>query len=121
MKRRAEAIDLGSTAVEGRLPGLLTASRSIKETSMSIAVQPWGVKRLAPYPNTVRYPFTRAEIDPETQTTRYFDAAGRAVDMSGGHGTNQSTSSPTSTGADSGGSQPPVPADSDALEDHAQD
>ncbi|MFK0217965.1 putative ATP-grasp-modified RiPP [Streptomyces vinaceus] len=88
---------------------------------MSVAVQPWGIKRLAPYPNTVAYPFTRTELDADTQTTRYFNASGQPVDMSGGHGTNQSTSSPTSTGADGGGAQPPAPADADALEDHVPD
>ncbi|KOX16582.1 MULTISPECIES: putative ATP-grasp-modified RiPP [unclassified Streptomyces] len=88
---------------------------------MPVAVKPWGLQRLAPYPNTVHYPFARTEIDAETQTTSYFDTAGQRVDMGGGHGTNQSTSSPTSTGADGGGSQPPAPADSDALEDHVPD
>lgn len=121
MKRRAADTALVATAVEGHPPGLLAPGRKIKETPMSTAVQPWGVKRLAPYPTTVRYAFTRTEIDPETQTTRYFDATGRTIDMTGGHGTSQSTSSPTSTGADGGGSQPPAPADSDALEDHVPD
>ncbi|WP_328695949.1 putative ATP-grasp-modified RiPP [Streptomyces sp. NBC_00342] len=121
MKRRAAATGLGPTSIEDHPPGLLTAGKGMKETPMSIAVQPWGVKRLAPYPTTVRYPFTRTEVDPETQTTRYFDAVGRTVDMTAGHGSSQSTSSPTSTGADGGGSQPPAPADSDALEDHVPD
>ncbi|MFC8825553.1 putative ATP-grasp-modified RiPP [Streptomyces sp. NPDC057137] len=82
--------------------------------------QPWGTGRLAPYSSTVELPYTRTEIDAATQTTRYFDASGHCVDMDG-HGTNESTSSPTATGADGGGAQPPAPADSDALEDHVPD
>ncbi|ROQ66898.1 putative ATP-grasp target RiPP [Streptomyces sp. 840.1] len=121
MKRRPEAIGLDPATIGDHLPGLVAASQRIEETPMSIPVQPWGINRLALYPNTVRYPFTRTEIDPETQATRYFDPAGRAVDMSSAHGTNQSTASPTATGSDGGGSQPPAPADSDALEDHVPD
>lgn len=83
-------------------------------------VKPWAVRRLASYPDPVELPPTRTGIDAETQTTRYFDAHGQRVEM-GGHGTNRSTSSPTATGADGGGAQPPAPADSDALEDHVPD
>ncbi|MFI1884889.1 MULTISPECIES: putative ATP-grasp-modified RiPP [Streptomyces] len=90
---------------------------------MGTAVQPWGTRRLAPYPTTVELPFTRTEIDPETQTTRYLDATGQLVEMGedGKHGTNKATASQTATGADGGGPQPPAPADSDALEDHVPD
>lgn len=86
---------------------------------MSVAGQPWGAKRLAPCPNTVHHPFTRTETEPGTQTALCSDTAGQRVGMSGGHGTNQPTSSPTSTGADGGGPQPPAPAD--ALEDDVPD
>ena len=75
---------------------------------------------MAPYAHTIELPFTRTEIDPATQTTRYFDVDGRRVEM-GEHGTSTSTSSPTATGADGGGSQPPQPADADALEAHVPD
>ncbi|MFF0446489.1 putative ATP-grasp-modified RiPP [Streptomyces sp. NPDC004609] len=90
---------------------------------MGIAVQPWGTKRLAPYPTSVQLPYTRVEIDPETQTARYFDVSGQRVEMGEGgkHGTNKATASQTATGADGGGSQPPAPADTDSLEDHVPD
>lgn len=83
-------------------------------------VTPWGLSRLAPYPQVVELPYARTEIDAASQTTRYFDLGGRPVTM-GGHGTSQSTSSPTATGADGGGGQPPAPSDADALEDNASD
>ncbi|WP_405820969.1 putative ATP-grasp-modified RiPP [Streptomyces sp. NBC_00838] len=83
-------------------------------------LKPWAIKRLASYPDPVELPYTRTGIDATTQTTLYFDADGQPVEMAG-HGTNQSTSSPTATGADGGGAQPPAPADSDALEDHVPD
>lgn len=90
---------------------------------MGIAAQPWGARRLAPYPTSVIRPFTRIELDPEKQTAVYFDAAGRRVEMGsdGRHGTNRATASQTATGADGGGPQPPKPADTDALEDHVPD
>ncbi|MEU8761019.1 putative ATP-grasp-modified RiPP [Streptomyces sp. NPDC048659] len=87
---------------------------------MATAVQPWGTGRLALYPNTIELPYTRTELDPDTQTTRYFDADGRRVDM-GEHGTSTSTSSPTSTGSDGGGAQPPAPMDADSMEDNVPD
>ncbi|MFI8515068.1 putative ATP-grasp-modified RiPP [Streptomyces sp. NPDC085460] len=96
------------------------ASRPSRDHAPREYARPWGATRLAPYPHTVTWPFARTEIDPVTQTTLYFDAEGRAVDMSG-HGTNQSTASPTATGSDGGGAQPPPPSDSDALEDHVPD
>lgn len=108
-----------------------TAARNIQTAALATGetghdragregVRPWGASRLAPYPHTVAWPFTRTEIDPVTQMTVYFDTDGRTVDMSG-HGSSQSTSSPTATGSDGGGAQPPPPSDSDALEDHVPD
>lgn len=87
---------------------------------MTTAVQPWGMSRLSLYPDTIELPYVRAEIDDASQTTRYFDRSGRPVEM-GEHGTSQSTASPTSTGADGGGAQPPAPADTDSLEDNVSD
>ncbi|MFH8614727.1 putative ATP-grasp-modified RiPP [Streptomyces sp. NPDC017979] len=90
---------------------------------MGTSAQPWGVRRLAPYPTSVVLPFAQVEIDPETQTAAYFDESGRRIDMGEGgkHGTNRATASQTATGADGGGPQPPKPADTDALEDHVPD
>ncbi|MFE3073464.1 putative ATP-grasp-modified RiPP [Streptomyces sp. NPDC059247] len=82
--------------------------------------KPWGLERLAPYVLTVPVPYARIEIDPVTQTTRYLGPDGWSVDM-GEHGTNTATATATATGADGGGTRPPQPADTDALEDHASD
>ncbi|MFE7133656.1 putative ATP-grasp-modified RiPP [Streptomyces sp. NPDC057638] len=90
----------------------------------AVRPQPWGARRLATYPTTVELPYTGVEIDPERQTTRYLDAAGRRMEMGdedGKHGTSKATASQTATAADGGGPQPPPPADTDAIEDHASD
>lgn len=87
---------------------------------MATAVQPWGMSRLALYPNTVELLFSRTELDAATQTTRYFDSFGQPVEL-GGHGTSNSTSTSTATGADGGGAQPPAPADSDSYSDTSSD
>ncbi|MFJ3906153.1 putative ATP-grasp-modified RiPP [Streptomyces sp. NPDC090025] len=63
---------------------------------------PWGVQRMAPYPATAPG-WTRAEIDPDSQTARYFDAAGQVMEMPG-HGTSSGTNPSTNTGNPSDGS-----------------
>ncbi|MFB7936153.1 putative ATP-grasp-modified RiPP [Streptomyces sp. NPDC056049] len=108
------------TTAARNIQAAVSAGRPGRDHAPREHARPWGASRLAPYPHPLTWPFTRTEIDPVTQTTLYFDAEGRAVDMSG-HGTNQSTSSPTATGSDGGGAQPPPPSDSDALEDHLPD
>ncbi|MEU4209632.1 putative ATP-grasp-modified RiPP [Streptomyces sp. NPDC026206] len=80
--------------------------------------EPWGVSRLAPYVRTVQLPFTDLELDPQSQATRYFDAAGQAVEM-GKHGTSRDTAQATATGSD--GAEPSAPVDSDVLEDSESD
>lgn len=87
---------------------------------MTTAVAPWGTKRLALYPSITEVPYVRTEIDPDTQTTRYFDANGNRVEM-GGHGTGTATANQTSTTSDGGGSNPPPPADSDLTDDSDSD
>ncbi|MCZ4603332.1 putative ATP-grasp-modified RiPP [Streptomyces sp. Lzd4kr] len=62
---------------------------------------PWGVQRMAPYPVTAPA-YARAELDPETQTARYFDATGQVVEMPG-HGTSTGTNPATNTGNPSDG------------------
>ncbi|MFE4250659.1 putative ATP-grasp-modified RiPP [Streptomyces sp. NPDC056910] len=47
---------------------------------------PWGLRRLAAYPNGETPQHTRVEIDPATQTGRYLNSDGIVV-MSPGHGT----------------------------------
>ncbi|WHM36330.1 putative ATP-grasp-modified RiPP [Streptomyces sp. BPTC-684] len=84
------------------------------------ALTAWGFTRLALYPNSVALPYSRTELDPETQTSLYYDTAGAPVEM-GKHGTNNATAQSTSTGSDGGGSQPPAPSDSDVIEDTESD
>lgn len=68
------------------------------------ALVPWGVRRMAPYP-TMAPTYARAEIDPATQTARYFDADGQIIEMPG-HGTSTGTNPATNTGNPSDGSTP---------------
>ncbi|MFJ7127424.1 putative ATP-grasp-modified RiPP [Streptomyces sp. NPDC098101] len=63
---------------------------------------PWGVRRMVPYPTTAPT-WTRAEIDPDTQTARYFDGKGRVMEMPK-HGTSTGTNPRTNTGNPSDGS-----------------
>lgn len=65
---------------------------------------PWGLRRMAPYP-ALALGYARTELDPVTQTTRYFDAAGQSVEMPG-HGTGTGTNPSTGTGNPSDGSGP---------------
>jgi putative ATP-grasp target RiPP len=82
--------------------------------------RPWGMSRLEPYRRTLPLPFARVELDPVTQTGRYFDASGEPVEL-GKHGTSRLTSLPTATGGDGAGNEPPPPSDSDAIEDTESD
>ncbi|MFF1400924.1 putative ATP-grasp-modified RiPP [Streptomyces sp. NPDC058287] len=63
---------------------------------------PWGLRRLAAYPTGEAPLHTRVEIDPVTQTGRYFNAAGVPV-MSPGHGTSSGTNPSTGTSPDGQG------------------
>jgi putative ATP-grasp target RiPP len=51
---------------------------------------------MAPYP-AFAPGYARTELDPATQTARYIDAEGRAMEMPG-HGTSTGTNPPTNTG-----------------------
>ncbi|WSD64913.1 putative ATP-grasp-modified RiPP [Actinacidiphila glaucinigra] len=59
---------------------------------------PWGLARMAPYPAAAPA-YARSVLDPITQTTRYFDAAGGVVEMPG-HGTSTGTNPSTGTSPD---------------------
>lgn len=72
--------------------------------SGAITPAPWGVRRMAPYP-AMAPGYARAELDPITQTTRYFDAEGGVLEMPG-HGTSTGTNPATGTGNPSDGSGP---------------
>ncbi|MFE4873482.1 putative ATP-grasp-modified RiPP [Streptomyces sp. NPDC056682] len=62
---------------------------------------PWGLRRMAPYPVTSPG-YARTELDPATQTTRYFDPAGQPV-MMPSHGTSTGTNPATGTSPDGNG------------------
>jgi putative ATP-grasp target RiPP len=61
-----------------------------------LTATPWGVRRIAPYPPYGGVGYAKVELDPVTQTARYFDASG-APTMSPGHGTSSGTNPPTGT------------------------
>lgn len=62
---------------------------------------PWGLRRMVPYP-AFAPGYARTELDPATQTARYFDADGQVLEM-GKHGTSTGTNPPTNTGNPSDG------------------
>lgn len=71
---------------------------------MSTAVElapapPWGVGRLAPYPNPVHLPHARVYVDPTTQLGVFLDRDGAVVEM-GKHGTSSGTETSTVTSPD---------------------
>ncbi|GAA0947788.1 MULTISPECIES: putative ATP-grasp-modified RiPP [Streptomyces violaceusniger group] len=72
--------------------------------SGAISLVPWGLRRMAPYP-AFAPDYARAELDPVTQTTRYFNACGQAMEMPG-HGTSTGTNPATNTGNPSDGAGP---------------
>ncbi|MEU0698521.1 putative ATP-grasp-modified RiPP [Streptomyces niveus] len=59
-------------------------------------VAPWGLRRIAPYPSVEIPDYARVELNPTTQTSRYFDASG-APTMAPGHGTSSGTNPATGT------------------------
>ncbi|MBT2468935.1 putative ATP-grasp-modified RiPP [Streptomyces sp. ISL-66] len=62
---------------------------------------PWGLRRMTPYPAQAPS-YGRVELDPVTQTGRYFDATGAVMEMPG-HGTSSGTNPSTNTGNPSDG------------------
>ncbi|GAA4030540.1 MULTISPECIES: putative ATP-grasp-modified RiPP [Streptomyces] len=78
-----------------------------------VPVRPWGIGRLAPYPTTVKQPFTTVTIDPTTQTGVFYDHLRQVVEM-GKHGTSSATATSTSTNLDS---QPDQGHDQDSQQD----
>ncbi|MFD4395754.1 putative ATP-grasp-modified RiPP [Kitasatospora sp. NPDC058478] len=69
-------------------------------TLPAITSRPWGAGRLAPYPASVRLPFSTVTIDPVTQLGVFHDSAGLVVEM-GRHGTSAGTETNTTTNQDS--------------------
>lgn len=93
--------------VEGDLVTVNTTGKQL------VPVRPWGIGRLAPYPVTVKQPFTTITIDPTTQTGVFYDHLSQVVEM-GKHGTSSGTETSTSTNLDS---QPDQGHDQDTQKD----
>ncbi|MEU8794602.1 putative ATP-grasp-modified RiPP [Streptomyces sp. NPDC048643] len=70
--------------------------------SGTITPTPWGVQRMAPYP-AMAPAYAHAHLDPATQTARFFDGLGQAMEMPG-HGTSTGTTPSTGTSPDGNGS-----------------
>ncbi|MFD8806035.1 putative ATP-grasp-modified RiPP [Streptomyces sp. NPDC059597] len=62
---------------------------------------PWGISRMAPYP-TMAPGYARAELDADTQTTRFLNHKGEVMEMPG-HGTSTGTTPSTGTSPDGQG------------------
>ncbi|MET8454135.1 putative ATP-grasp-modified RiPP [Streptomyces sp. NPDC005209] len=78
------------------------------------APPPWGVARMAPYP-TMAPTYARAELNPLTQTTVFFNSCGQVMEMPG-HGTSTGTNPATGTSPDGNGTT----NDSDTGNDNDQ-
>lgn len=63
---------------------------------------PWGVGRMEPYP-TMAPGYGSVRLDPDTQTTMFFDTSGQVMEMPG-HGTSTGISPSTGTSPDGNGS-----------------
>lgn len=62
---------------------------------------PWGLTRMAPYP-TMAPAYARADLDPATQTARFYNHLGQVMEMPG-HGTSTGTQPSTGTSPDGNG------------------
>lgn len=67
----------------------------------AITPRPWGLSRMAPYPTSAPT-YARAELQPATQTTAYYDLTGGLVAMAK-HGTSSGTNPSTGTSPDGHG------------------
>lgn len=76
-------------------------------------LRPWGLDRMTAFPHPIQVGHARVELDPDTQTGRYFDPSGQPIEA-GRHGTGTDTSPATGTNLD--GRQ-----DSDTGQDGDQD
>jgi putative ATP-grasp target RiPP len=63
---------------------------------------PWALSRVSELEDAGPAPYARIEIDPATQTARYFDQTGVSIDPleAGKHGSIQDTYKPVRTGKD---------------------
>ncbi|MYZ37985.1 MULTISPECIES: putative ATP-grasp-modified RiPP [unclassified Streptomyces] len=68
----------------------------------TVTPRPWGVRRMVPYPLTTAA-HARTDLDPTTQTTRYYGLDGVLM-QAPAHGTSSGTNPTTNTGQPSDGS-----------------
>ncbi|WP_067071128.1 putative ATP-grasp-modified RiPP [Carbonactinospora thermoautotrophica] len=78
----------------------VTSATGDIESELPLA-RPWGVRRMKPFKRTPLPEIGRMELDPDTQTTRYFDRAGRPIEMGKHSKTYSATEHGTTTGGDS--------------------
>lgn len=90
---------------------------SRSEISASFA-RAWGATRLVPFNGATGVSYARVELDPVTQTTRYFDIDGQIIKC-GKHGTNQEQNTSNPTGGGDGSS--PTPKDDINVTDYVSD
>jgi|HubBroStandDraft_1064217.scaffolds.fasta_scaffold14882_3 putative ATP-grasp target RiPP len=76
---------------------------------------PWGARQTSPYVFAPPREWISVEVDPETQASRYLDAAGRRLDM-GKHGTSISRPSQMATPGKDG--KNPTPPDETTVTDY---
>ncbi|GGO74424.1 hypothetical protein GCM10012289_47040 [Nonomuraea cavernae] len=62
----------------------------------TMTAEPWGVTRVTAFNPSARVEVPRVELDPVTQTGRYFDPSGQPIEA-GRHGTNKETNKNTTT------------------------
>lgn len=79
---------------------------------------PWGITRVVPFDPAAAVTVPYVELDPETQTGRYFDPSGQPI-KAGKHGTNKQTVDNTKTSSRDG--QNPQSPDTDSIIDYADD
>lgn len=93
---------------------------AVTDRSEDVRLRPWGARRAMPFTGPVGTGYTRLELDPETQMTRYFDGAGQPLEM-GKHGTNKATNKSESTSGGDGGEGRPPKADDVNITDYTSD
>lgn len=80
---------------------------------------PWGLTRMTARLPISESPYAKVELDPETQTARYYDLGGQIVEM-GKHGTNRTTRTASMSGGGDGVKPQPQVAD-DSTTDYESD
>ena len=76
---------------------------------------PWGVRLMADRLPEAPPAYARAELDPASQTARFYDAGGFIVDM-GKHGTNRTRGTATRSGGGDGKNPQPQRTDDNTTD-----